>query len=115
MHGNIAEVSFNRPETFNAFDLEMITAFADYLTKLTVDENVRGVLLSGTGKAFCTGGNLKWVNSYASKAGTSFHTLAAHFHRAIVEIRRMEKPVWVSGRRSGAALRDPGLPGLSDR
>jgi len=106
MHGNIAEVSFNRPETFNAFDLEMITAFADHLTKLATDESVRGVLISGSGKAFCTGGNLSWVESYAPKAGASFHALAAHLHRAVGEIRRMEKPVCclITGMAAGAGF-----------
>ncbi len=93
-HDEITEVSFNCPETFNAFDLDMITAMADHLTRLSVDPAVRGVMIAGLPRAFCTGGNLKWVKGYSpGDPGASFHTLAAQLHRAVVEIRRMEKPV----------------------
>lgn len=93
-HDEIMEISFNRPETFNAFDLDMITAMADHLTRASVDPAIRGVLMAGLPKAFCTGGNLKWVDRYSpDDPGASFHTLAGQLHRAVVEIRRMEKPV----------------------
>lgn len=44
-HGNIMEVAFNRPETYNAFNLEMITELAQNLTGLAVDETVKGIIL----------------------------------------------------------------------
>ncbi|SHK47605.1 Enoyl-CoA hydratase [Desulfatibacillum alkenivorans DSM 16219] len=92
-NGSFAEVVLNRPKAFNSFHLEMITELTRELTRLAVDDSVRGVLITGEGKAFCAGGDLKWVTEFAAKPGASFHTLAAQFHNGIVEIRRMEKPV----------------------
>lgn len=92
-NGNIAEVFLNRPKAYNAFNLEMITELATKLIKLASDDSVRGVAISGNGKAFCAGGDLKWTVGFCEKAGASFHTLASRFHLAIVEIRRMKKPV----------------------
>jgi len=92
-HGEVVEVAFNRPEIYNASDLEMITSLAQHLTRLATDGTVKGIVLAGRGKVFCAGGDLKWVVQYHERYGSSFHTLAAQFHLAVVEIRRMEKPV----------------------
>jgi 2-(1,2-epoxy-1,2-dihydrophenyl)acetyl-CoA isomerase len=89
----IATVLLNRPETFNAFDLDMIELFANQLTALALDNSVRGIVISGAGKCFCAGGDLKWANSFPQGPSSAFHTLAARFHQAILEIRRMSKPV----------------------
>ena len=89
----IATVLLNRPETFNAFDLDMIELFASRLTALAVDNSVRGVVISGAGKSFCAGGDLRWVHSFPHGPSAAFHTLAARFHQAVLEIRRMSKPI----------------------
>ena len=55
----IATVLLNRPETFNAFNLELVRQLADRLIEIGADGAVRGVVLSGAGTAFCAGGDLK--------------------------------------------------------
>ena len=92
-HDTIAELTLNRPEAFNAFNLEMVTGMADSLIKLAADERTRGVAITSNGKAFCAGGDLKWAIDYADSPGASFHKLASQFHLAVLEIRRMMKPV----------------------
>ncbi|MGA2525545.1 MAG: enoyl-CoA hydratase-related protein [Smithellaceae bacterium] len=92
-HGIFTEVTLSRLEAYNAFNLEMITQLAITLIKLATDDSVRGIIITGKGKAFCAGGDLKWAVEFAEKKGASFHTLASQLHLAIVEIRRMKKPV----------------------
>jgi len=51
------------------------------------------VVICGRGKAFCAGGDLKYVLGHPTGAAAAFHSLAGQFHLAILEIRRMPKPV----------------------
>lgn len=88
-----AVVTLNRPERFNAFGLEMIELLAARLTELSADGDTRAVVITGAGRAFCAGGDLKWATDYPRGFGEAFRILAGHFHRAVVEIRRMPKPV----------------------
>ncbi|UCD79614.1 MAG: enoyl-CoA hydratase/isomerase family protein [Desulfobacterales bacterium] len=90
---HIAQVALNRPAAYNAFNYEMVSRLGDHLAALAGDENVRAVVISGRGKAFCAGGDLKWVLGNATRPAAAFHRLAAQFHLAILEIRRMRKPV----------------------
>lgn len=92
-HGPILEIAFNRPEVFNAFDLDMIVMLSDALTRAATDESTQGVLITGKGKAFCAGGDLKRISQLGGDAGSTFHRLAPQFHIAVTEIRRMAKPV----------------------
>ncbi|TFG91338.1 MAG: enoyl-CoA hydratase/isomerase family protein, partial [Syntrophobacterales bacterium] len=70
-HEYIAEVALNRPEAYNAFNLEMITELAQHLTRLATDESVKGVVIYGNGKAFCAGGDLKWAVQFSERPGSS--------------------------------------------
>jgi 2-(1,2-epoxy-1,2-dihydrophenyl)acetyl-CoA isomerase len=89
----IVQIALNRPEAYNAFDHNLVCQLASHLTTLAGDDGVRGVVITGKGKAFCAGGDLKWALGYPAGPGAAFHTLASQFHLAIVEIRRMKKPV----------------------
>lgn len=89
----IATVLLTRPEAFNAFNMEMISSLAEHLISLANDHHIRGVIISGEGKAFCAGGDLKWALSFPQGPAAGFHELAARFHQAVLEIRRMPKPV----------------------
>jgi 2-(1,2-epoxy-1,2-dihydrophenyl)acetyl-CoA isomerase len=91
--GGIVEMLLNRPEAFNAFDLDMIELFAKYLINLAMDDSVSVLVISGEGKAFCSGGDLKWALDFPNAPAVAFHELAARYHQAILEIVRMRKPV----------------------
>jgi 2-(1,2-epoxy-1,2-dihydrophenyl)acetyl-CoA isomerase len=92
-NNGIASVILNRPDAFNALDLAMGQAMARNLVALGSDPRIRGIVISGSGKAFCAGGDLKWALSSDTGVAAAFHELAGHFHLAITEIRRMPKPV----------------------
>ncbi|MEW6669915.1 MAG: enoyl-CoA hydratase/isomerase family protein [Thermodesulfobacteriota bacterium] len=93
MMDGTAVVTLNRPQAFNAFGLEMIELLAARLTELSSDAATRAVVITGAGRAFCAGGDLKWLSGFGRGFGEAFHILAGHYHRAILEIRRMPKPV----------------------
>jgi len=92
-HGPILEIAFNRPEVYNAMNIEFMQMLGEALAFAAVDDSVKGVLLTGKGKAFCSGGDLRSVSEQEEDAGSVFYRLAPHFHLSITEIRRMAKPV----------------------
>lgn len=92
-HGNLLEIILNRPEVYNALDLEMMKLLGEAVSSAATDRTIQGVMLTGSGKAFCAGGDLKWISQQAEEAGSVLYRLAPQFHLSITEIRRMEKPV----------------------
>jgi len=92
-HGNFLEIALNRPDVYNALNLEMMEQLGEALSSVAVDDSIQGVILTGKGKAFCAGGDLKWISQQAENAGPVLYQLAPQFHLSIVEIHRMGKPV----------------------
>ena len=90
---DIVIIKLNRPKHFNSFDLELVKDFFDELSGITKDDKIRGLIISGEGKSFCAGGDLKWMLSHPSGPSVAIHQLAAYFHLAVLELRRMAKPV----------------------
>ncbi|MGB8984582.1 MAG: enoyl-CoA hydratase/isomerase family protein [Anaerolineales bacterium] len=91
--GNLLEIVLNRPEAYNALNLDMMKMLGEVLSSAAADRSIQGVVITGTGKAFCAGGDLKWISQQTEEAGSVLYRLAPQFHLSIVEIRRMEKPV----------------------
>jgi len=91
--GDIATVILDRPKAYNAFDLDTITVMMEHLINLAADDTVRGIVITGQGKSFCAGGDLRWAASWPQDSAAAFHNLAARYHQCILEIRRMAKPV----------------------
>jgi len=63
----IATLTLNRPEKHNALNAEMIAALNAMLDRLAVDQNVRVLVLTGRGKSFCAGGDLKWFRELVTE------------------------------------------------
>ncbi|MEX2225416.1 MAG: enoyl-CoA hydratase [Dehalococcoidia bacterium] len=55
----VAVITLNRPESLNAMGGQLMPMLADYLQKSAYDPNVRCVVLTGAGRAFCAGGDVK--------------------------------------------------------
>ena len=89
----IAGITLNRPKAFNAFNLNMIRLLSERLIELAMNKNAVGVIITGEGKAFCAGADLKWLADFGKSYGEALHELSARYHQAILEIRRMPKPV----------------------
>ncbi len=91
--GDIAVLTLNRPEAFNSFNYDLTECLGSRLLAIAPDDCIRAVIITGQGKAFCGGGDLKWALSQPQGPSAAFHELAGHFHQAVLEIRRMPKPV----------------------
>ena len=79
------------------------------LSSAAADPAIKGIFITGNGKAFCSGGDLKWISQQTEEAGVLLYKLAPQFHLAIIEIHRMEKPVVaaINGIAAGGGFRWP--------
>lgn len=75
----VAWLTMNRPEARNAMGGEMMTAMAEALPRLSADHNVRCLVLTGAGGAFCAGGDVKGFASRAGSGGGDSSTVERGF------------------------------------
>jgi 2-(1,2-epoxy-1,2-dihydrophenyl)acetyl-CoA isomerase len=101
----ITYITLNRPERLNSFDIKLGNELYDTLKKSTDDDNIRAVVIKGTGKGFCGGGDVKEM--YDAENKTEFlRKLTKVIHKCVIEMRTMKKPVIaeVNGAAFGAGL-----------
>lgn len=98
--GPVALVTLNRPEAMNALSKAMRAEIAATFAALDKDETVRAVVLTGAGKAFTAGLDLKELGSDASAMGAANGTTAEQ--NPVLAIERCTKPV--VGAINGAAI-----------
>ncbi len=88
---NVAQLTLNRPQVYNSFNREMAFSMISHLEQCASNADVRAILLTGTGKAFCAGQDLQEV---VDPNGPSLTNILKEHYNPIVElIRRIEKPV----------------------
>ncbi|HOT52284.1 MAG TPA: enoyl-CoA hydratase/isomerase family protein, partial [Candidatus Hydrogenedentes bacterium] len=106
LEGSIARIVFNRPDVFNALDGSLLRLLADRLMDVAIDPKVRAVILTGTGKAFCSGADLRMLISEPDKTESQLYVLAPVLHQSVIELRRMNKPAIaaINGVAAGAGL-----------
>jgi 2-(1,2-epoxy-1,2-dihydrophenyl)acetyl-CoA isomerase len=86
----VGYITFNRPEKYNAFNREMALLLQEKLDACRSKE-IRAVLITGAGKAFCSGQDLEEV---VDPAGPKMeHIVGEHYNPIITRIRKLEKPV----------------------
>lgn len=92
--GAVAVVRLNRPEAMNALDIPARQALLGSLAELARDPQARAVVLTGAGRAFCAGADLKAAAGNPERTGRSAaHTLLHDFQPLLECIMRMDKPV----------------------
>jgi 2-(1,2-epoxy-1,2-dihydrophenyl)acetyl-CoA isomerase len=105
--GAAAKVVLNRPERMNAWSAGLSADLLTVLRDLAHDDGVRAVLLTGAGRAFCSGADLK-EGAEAAQAGEldTDRVLTRWYHPIVTTIRQMEKPVVtaVNGPAAGAGV-----------
>jgi len=103
VENNTAFITLNRPEVFNSFNREMALRLQDVFDDCETDKRIRAIVLTGNGKAFCAGQDLKEVTSPELNPGFK-KILEEHYNPIIARIRTIEKPILaaVNGVAAGA-------------
>lgn len=89
--GNIAYVTLNRPDVFNAFDDKQSYDLQAALKEVKKDSEVRVVVLTGAGRAFCSGQDLKAIAG--SKNRSLSDSLYKRYNPIIKAMRELPKPI----------------------
>jgi 2-(1,2-epoxy-1,2-dihydrophenyl)acetyl-CoA isomerase len=90
---HVAHITLNRPEMGNALDHAMARDLHDAALRCDGDPDVRAVILTGAGHAFCVGGDLKSFLPRADAIGRHLKEVIVHFHGAVTTFARMDAPV----------------------
>ena len=69
IEGNCATITLNRPQAYNALNVELADALIEALIACDQDRNVRAVLLTGAGRAFCSGGDIRQMAEHCERDG----------------------------------------------
>lgn len=100
---NILRITLNRTDVYNAFNEEMLIELKDAFHNAEINESVRCVILTGAGKAFCSGQDLKDFNENKL---TFKEALEQRYNPLIKQISSLPKPVIcaLNGVAAGAGL-----------
>lgn len=89
----VAKITLNRPDAYNAMNLAMVRELYDAIRRCDDDLAVRAVLLTGAGKAFCAGGDLRSFAAEDEEIGAHLKDVTTALHDAISRMARMDAPV----------------------
>ncbi len=104
---SIATLLMNRPDKLNALNNELATALNDALARIALDDSVRTVLLTGAGRAFCSGGDLGHIRKGRESGNVELlEPLLRAGMQISVKMRTMPQPVIaaVNGPAAGAGM-----------
>ncbi len=103
----VATLTLNRADRLNALNVELATALAAAVARVAEDPEVRVVVLTGAGKAFCAGGDLGLIREARDRgAGRELEPLLRAGMQIVLRMRSMPQPVIVAvnGPAAGAGM-----------
>jgi 2-(1,2-epoxy-1,2-dihydrophenyl)acetyl-CoA isomerase len=91
----VATITLDRPDDMNSLDVATKVALRDVVTEAAEDATVRCVVLTGSGRAFCVGQDLKEHIQIlrSSSSDELFRTVPEHYNPIVAALATMEKPV----------------------
>ena len=91
LHG-VATITLNRPEAYNSINSELAHEWIAALDACEVDPEIRAIVITGAGKAFCAGQDLKEVTDPDLNPGFNV-LMEEHYSPIITRITNLEKPI----------------------
>jgi 2-(1,2-epoxy-1,2-dihydrophenyl)acetyl-CoA isomerase len=106
VEGGVGTITLNRPDSYNAANEQLTTELQSVLEEVGKDDAVRCVVLTGAGKAFCSGQDLKEAPSPGDSKRNLKDSLERRYNPIIRSITTLPKPViaGINGVAAGAGL-----------
>jgi 2-(1,2-epoxy-1,2-dihydrophenyl)acetyl-CoA isomerase len=89
----VGRITLNRPEAYNALNLELARELFDAVLDLDESREIRAIVLTGAGKAFCAGGDVKEFVEQVTRGDRHLKELTAYLHMTVSRLVRSQKPV----------------------
>src|SRR5262249_19281226 len=93
---HIATITLNRPEKLNAYSEVMVHEIIEALSDASVDDEIRIVIITGSGRGFCSGGDIsrdfQYPARYRGHRMESMLEMRENMHRLVTLLRRFDKP-----------------------
>ena len=89
----VAIITLSRAEAYNALNLALGRDLFHAALEADEDRAVRCIVITGAGKAFCAGGDVKDFNDSQDRAGILIKELTTYLHGAVSRLARTAKPV----------------------
>lgn len=103
--GQVSYITLNRPEVLNALTAGQRDLLVELLARASADPDVRAVVLTGTGRGFCAGADLRGASGAGERvAGDVARTLRLGAQRLIAAVLDCEKPVIAAVNGTAAGL-----------
>jgi 2-(1,2-epoxy-1,2-dihydrophenyl)acetyl-CoA isomerase len=102
--GAVATITLDQPDTLNALSVAMKVALRDAVERAATDDEVRAVVLTGAGRGFCVGQDLREHAAALSAGDTELSTVREHYNPIVSALAGLPKPVIaaVNGTAAGA-------------
>lgn len=86
----VATLTLNRPQALNALNPQLVDELKQAIARLREAESVRAVVLTGSGRAFCVGGDVKMVRAWTQP--TEMRNWVEYCGRTLLELLQLPKP-----------------------
>jgi 2-(1,2-epoxy-1,2-dihydrophenyl)acetyl-CoA isomerase len=102
--GAVATITLDRPDALNALTVEMKVALREAVERAAADDEVRAVVLTGAGRGFCVGQDLREHADGLAAGDTDLNTVTEHYNPIVLALTSCPKPVVaaVNGMAAGA-------------
>ncbi|MBI3371096.1 MAG: enoyl-CoA hydratase/isomerase family protein [Betaproteobacteria bacterium] len=91
--GAIAVLTLNRPDTLNSWNQKMRDEMRDAVRDLTADDRLRVLVITGEGRAFSAGEDVRGMQDLADAGTRSFRRIARNIHNVFDDLEAIEIPV----------------------
>ncbi len=103
---NVGTITLNRPARLNVLTLSMARELLPVVQRSVDDQSIRCVVITGAGRAFCAGADLREFQAHQSDSGKFLEQLASAMDEIILAIRALPKPAVaaINGATAGGGL-----------
>jgi 2-(1,2-epoxy-1,2-dihydrophenyl)acetyl-CoA isomerase len=87
-HEHVVTLTLNRPKALNALDAELLEALGQSCAEIDADPEVRAAVITGSGRGFCAGGDLKSFNFAGAQTGAVVGNAADHWAAKLLGVTK---------------------------